>query len=216
MLPTLPDDVSVLDVGCGPGRQTVLLAKHLKGTIKALDSHQAFLDQLQQRPAGRNKARIEAICRPMDADDFKENEFDLIWSEGALYSIGVEESLKSFRKILKSPGYIAFTELSLFTNDRHSQAARYWKSAYPDVKSIEENLEMISQAGYSMLGHFKLPPSDWQEYYRPLSEKIKILREKYSDDPSALQALQDDADEINLYAKHGNEYGYVFYILSRD
>lgn len=217
MLPSLPEQIAVLDIGCGPGRQTLFLARNLKGSIMALDSHPPYIEQLNQSFDRESfKSKIQTICRPMDASNFKDHQFDLIWSEGTLYALGVEPTLNSCRRILKTPGYIAFTELTLFTHDPKSKASQFWKSAYPEVKSIDENLEMISKIGYSILGHFKLPPSDWQEYYRPLSERIEMLRKKYSDDPAALEALQEDANEMELYSQHGDDFGYVFYLLSND
>jgi ubiquinone/menaquinone biosynthesis C-methylase UbiE len=45
-LKNLPANPRILDIGCGPGMQTIELAKLSGGQIEALDSHQAFLDQL--------------------------------------------------------------------------------------------------------------------------------------------------------------------------
>ena len=45
-LKNLPAKPRILDIGCGPGMQTIELAKLSGGQIEALDNHQPFLDQL--------------------------------------------------------------------------------------------------------------------------------------------------------------------------
>ena len=37
LLPTLPPNPRILDVGCGPGRQTITLAKETGGKVVAVD-----------------------------------------------------------------------------------------------------------------------------------------------------------------------------------
>lgn len=43
-LKNLPPKPRILDIGCGPGMQTIELAKLSCGQIEALDSHQPFLE----------------------------------------------------------------------------------------------------------------------------------------------------------------------------
>ena len=45
-IPKRPEQPLILDIGCGPGAQTIELAKLSKGTIIALDNDQAFLNKL--------------------------------------------------------------------------------------------------------------------------------------------------------------------------
>ena len=46
MFKDLPRNPRILDIGCGPGMQTIELAKLSDGHIDALDNHQPFLGQL--------------------------------------------------------------------------------------------------------------------------------------------------------------------------
>lgn len=46
LLPELSSKPRILDIGCGPGAQTIELAKLSRGLIIALDNHQPYLDQL--------------------------------------------------------------------------------------------------------------------------------------------------------------------------
>ena len=49
LLPVLPREPVVLDLGCGPGRQALVLARMLGSKVIAIDLHQPYLDQLNER-----------------------------------------------------------------------------------------------------------------------------------------------------------------------
>ena len=51
MLHELPRNPGILDLGCGPGMQTIELAKLSNGSVEALDNHQPFLEQLKKKAA---------------------------------------------------------------------------------------------------------------------------------------------------------------------
>jgi hypothetical protein len=55
----------------------------------------------------------------------------------------------------------------------------------------------------------------WNDYYTPLEKKLPPLREKYKDDSAALARIEDTQQEINLYRKYSDCYGYVFYVLQK-
>ena len=48
MLKDLPENPRILDIGCGPGMQTIELAKLSGGQIVALDFYPPFLEQLKE------------------------------------------------------------------------------------------------------------------------------------------------------------------------
>ena len=85
-LKNLPDELIILDIGCGPGMQTLELARISKAKIIAIDYYQPFLDILRKKAIeeGFNKRIIKKNQSMFDMN-FKNNIFDVIWSEGALY-----------------------------------------------------------------------------------------------------------------------------------
>ncbi len=48
--------------------------------------------------------QVKCVVGSMDDLPFKEEELDLIWSEGAIYNIGFEKGLREWRKYLKKMG----------------------------------------------------------------------------------------------------------------
>lgn len=213
MLLDLPAAPRILDIACGPGAQTVALARATNGDLTAIDTHQPFLDDLTRRAAQAGVSeRIHQLQASMFELDF-DQPFDLLWSEGAIYIIGFERGLREWRRLLRPGGFIAVTEISWLKPDPPEAAHKFWGEAYPDMASVEGNLARLSAAGYRSLGHFTLPESDWWEnYYYPMAARIETLRQTYCDNPEAQTVLDSEYAEIELYRQFSDSYGYVFYL----
>lgn len=214
-LKNLPDNLLVLDIGCGPGMQTIEIAKNIQGKIIALDNHPQFLDELQSRA---QKEQLTHKIEPKIGDMFDlrfDNEyFDLIWSEGAIYLIGFERGLKEWKKYLKIGGYLVVSEISWLKETIPDELLKFWSDSYPDIQSVAENLSIIEKSGYKVIGHFTLPESAWfDDYYIHLEERIQKLQKKYLGDRNALEILNSEKYEIELFKEYSDYYGYEFYIM---
>jgi SAM-dependent methyltransferase len=214
MIKDLPDNPLILDIGCGPGMQTFELAELTDGKIIAIDNHQPFLDQIQARVARLGLAgRIQVRHGSMFELNFPAQSFDLLWCEGAIYIIGFEEGLKTWRPLLKPGGSIAATEISWLKPDPPAEVLAYWMGEYLGMHSVDQNLEILRAAGYQETCHFSLPPASWwTDYYTPIQAKLPGLREKYRDDPAALECIDAAQKEMDIFHKYSDWYGYVFYV----
>ncbi len=210
----LPATPHILDLGCGPGGQTITLARNSDALITAVDTRQEFLDELCRRAAQAGVSeRIHPVQASMMDLHFDES-FDAIWSEGAIYIMGFEQGLRAWRSLLKPGGYIAVTELSWLKPDPPQEVRDFWGEGYPGMESIEGNLQRIQAAGCTLIDHFTLPESAWWEpYYNPMAARVAELRGKYRGDPAAQQALDTELTEIEMYRKYSAWYGYVFYVV---
>ncbi len=211
----LPAHPHILDVGCGPGMQTTELANHMDGSIIAVDTHQPFLDRLQERVNRAGLAdRVKVRNESMFDLKFERDSFDVIWSEGAIYIIGFEKGLREFKPLLKQGGYAAVTEITWLKPDPPAEIKIFWDKNYPAMNTLEENLAALANAGYREIGHFVLPDSCWwDDYYHPLEKRIEMLSKKYADNAEALDMLNEERREIELFSKYSDQYGYVFYVM---
>ena len=213
MLTGLPESPFILDIACGPGAQTIALARATNGKITAVDTHQPFLDDLARRAA---LVEVADIINPLNVSMFDlkfDKPFDLVWSEGAIYIIGFERGLREWRRLLKPGGFIAVSEVSWLKPNPPEAARHFWNEAYPGMATVEDNLATQASAGYRSLGHFSLPESDWWDnYYHPMAGRIELLREKYPNNPEAQAILDLEYAEIELYRQYSAWYGYVFYL----
>ncbi len=213
-VPNLPPKPRVLDLGCGPGRQTLVLAHALQARITAIDTHRPFLDELCQRAATAGLSHlIEARCVSMDALDEPAGSVDLIWCEGAAYTVGVARALVLWRPLLRPGGVVAFSEATWFTDTPADEVRLFWQEVYPDIKTIAGNIALAKEAGYEVSDSFPLPDEDWwSEYYTPLEARVRTLRGAGGVQPD-LQAVIDETErEIDMFRRYSDNYGYVFYV----
>lgn len=212
-LTDLPDNPSILDAGCGPGRQTLDLARISNGNITAVDTLAAFVTSLQETIQAQGLAgRLTAVQGDMEQLQFEPRSFDVIWSEGAIYNIGFEHGLCVWQPLLKPGGYVAVSELSWLKADAPEALRTFWNDEYPGMRTVEQNCAAVRNAGYQLVDHFTLPESAWWDYYGPIEKRIQLLREKYAQNQDALEVLDRERQEIENYRQYSDYYGYVFYI----
>jgi len=214
----LPERPEILDVGCGTGGQTLVLAELSSGKITALDNHPPFIEALNRdaRQAGYAD-RIRCVVGDMASMNFEDESFDLIWSEGAANIMGLENALKSWKRLLRRKGYMAISELVWFKEEAPQEIRGFFAEAYPDMKYYEHIFTIVESAGYKMIGYLPLPgESWWTDYYTPAEKKLKEMRDKYRDNTDA-QAIFDSFQlEIDMHRKYSDYYGYGFYIMRKE
>ena len=81
LLPGISPATRVLDVGCGTGLQTRVLAQNSPARFVAVDNHAPFVEELNRQAQELGLAdRLEGRVADMRRLDFASASFDLIWS----------------------------------------------------------------------------------------------------------------------------------------
>ncbi len=207
----------IVDAGCGSGRQTMVLAEQTTAQIHALETYdpqvEAFKNNKDLLPY---KNRIQLHQQSMDDLSFIKEPVDLIWSEGAIYNVGMEKGLRHFQQHLSPKGWVGLTEISWFKDLPSGEVKKYWLDQYPDMKSVEENISIFKACGFQLVQHFPVPhKSWWTDYYEILEPRvIQILNNKDSAEEAREVALETQK-EIEMYKKFGDQYGYEFFIAKK-
>jgi SAM-dependent methyltransferase len=210
----LPAQPRVIDLGCGGGAQTLTLAAALDGSpIVAVDLHRPYLDELEAAAARDGLAhRVRTRCADFGVLDDAPGSYDLVWSEGAIYHLGLGEGLHRWRPLLAPGGALAITELTWTTEAPPAEAVAFWSAGYPGMRGEAENRRVAEDAGWSVVDTFVLPATDWWDgYYAPLSARLAELGP--AADAALRAAIDDTQREIDVWTQHGSSYGYVFYLL---
>jgi len=215
MITDLPERPRILDLGCGPGMQTLALAKLTDAEIIAVDTYQPFLDQLSRKAQAEGVAdRIQPLNADMHRLTFPAESFDLIWAEASIYLMGFAKGLEQWKRFLKKGGCLAVSEVSWLRDDPPEEIRRFWNTEYPQIQTIDANLQVIEETGYESIGYFVLPSSDWWEhYYEPIAQRLEDFRRKYAGSPQDLEIIAMEQNEIEMYRKYSDSYGYVFYVM---
>jgi hypothetical protein len=152
----------------------------------------------------------------MGALTFEKQYFDVIWAEGSIYIVGFEKGLKTWEPYLRPQGCVAVTEISWLKNNPPAELKHYWDAYYPGMNTIENNLAIIRDAGYNLIGSFVLPENAWwDDYYNRVKDKIDIMKDKYANDPDALEVIGEEVHEMDMYCQYPDYYGYVFYVMKK-
>ncbi|NMO01207.1 class I SAM-dependent methyltransferase [Gordonia sp. TBRC 11910] len=208
----LPRQPRILDIGSGPGSASITLAQLTGGTVTAVDTHQPFLDEVTRRAADAGvDGRIVTLNAPMQDLPLDDGSVDLIWAEGAVYLMGFDAALTSWRRLLSDDGVVVLTEAEWSTPQPSHEVRRFWGAAYPAMRRTGENVDAAQLAGYDVRAVYVLPDSDWAEYYDPLTRRIEQLRTEGIDE--AMLAVL--GEEITIRSAHGADYSYTGYVLRR-
>lgn len=209
----LPDSLRVeraLDLGCGTGGSTIVLAQDTGARITAVDIHPPFLATLRAMAEERGlAARITTVVADMANVTSLGAGFDLIWAEGSAYSIGFENALRRWRPLLRPGGCLVVTELVWFVAEPAQRARAFFTGEYPDMRDEATRIDQARSAGYAPCGSFRLPAEDWHAYYAGLAVPVRdaISRRGELDIYTAIRR------EREIYEAWGDDYGYLCLVL---
>ena len=131
LVPGVGPRTRVLDVGCGTGAQTLVLAHSSPARIVAVDNHPPFIDVLNRRARRLGITnRVKGRVADMHRLDFADGAFDLIWCEGAIYNVGLEAGLRDWRRLLRGNGHVALTEVCWRTPQPPAECAAFWNRVH--------------------------------------------------------------------------------------
>ncbi len=209
--------LKVADIGCGTGASTITLAQNLAAHITAVDLFPQFLRKLNQKSSQLGlQNRIKTLEASMQNLPFAREEFDIIWSEGAIYLMGFAEGIRQWKDHLTPGGYLAVSEITWLTYTRPAAIEQHWLAEYPEIGTASEKIKILEENGFTPAGYFILPPESWmQNYYQPMEKRLEDFLARHNHAEMAVKLVEAEKEEIRKYQQYQDYYSYGFYVARK-
>lgn len=145
----LPANAKILDVGCGLGDTTIMLAKHFKDTkVTGVDANASLIAH-----AGQNAYREEAEFLLSDARQlpFDDDIFDMVFSSYVTHHLAdAPSAIREMRRVCKPGGIVYDQEPDINFCQTYPES---W--AYPKMKELMTSLFADANLGRKLVHYFR-------------------------------------------------------------
>lgn len=210
-------NVQIADIGCGTGSSTIPLLQATNAHVTAVDFLPAFLKKLEAEAVTAGVIdRLTTLAADMNELPFRDEQFDVIWEEGAVYNIGFKHGITAWRRFLKPDGVLVVSEITWLQADVPDELKDHWQTEYPEVTTADKKIEQLEAAGYELIHYFPLESDAWLTYYyHPLSASFSDFLIRHDTSAAAQAIVSSEVKEITLYKKYQDYVSYGMYIAKR-
>jgi ubiquinone/menaquinone biosynthesis C-methylase UbiE len=128
-----------LDVGCGPGRYSLLLLQMMPQLhLTCLDKNNNMLAETTRLLRDANMSRFR--CVPADASELplESKSVDVVFTFNAIHHFTIPAFLREAQRVLKKDGTIV-----IYTRLPSQNAASIWGKYFPDFITLERRLQSL-------------------------------------------------------------------------
>lgn len=190
----------VLDAGCGVGADTgTLLGAGLR--VTALDASPRFVAEVARRHPAARAVTGDMLDPPVGP-------WDLIWSAGAVYHVGIAAALDAWRGVLAPGGRVAFSDLRARVLPLPEPCAAFWATEGLSLTGPGAMEDEALAAGWRVLASRWVPHEGWAAYYEPLEPALDACP-----DPGLVAGFRA---EIANWRAHGDSFGYQLLVCEPE
>ncbi len=220
VLPFLKDDMDLLDIGCGPGSITCVLAQHVKSVI-GIDIDGETIRSAQEIASRENITNLSFLHGSMLALPFPDNHFDAVTFHAVLYHLDaatLQVALKEAYRVLKPGGLIATRDSDVGgdviypENPDIELSLNLWQRWYGHSSS--DRPQFGRRQGHVLRAHGFEPFWSGASYHNHSADP-QIKRQSVIDAKANMIGLSDDLvskglatrEEINRAVKAWDDWG---------
>jgi SAM-dependent methyltransferase len=219
----MPSPARIADFGCGVGASALVLAQSLPmARVLAVDSHAPFIARLESAAnavgAGDSiSAVVGDMANPPSLDGVM-GDFDLIWSESAIYSIGRINAFTRWRRLLRPRGWLIFSDVvwQCEPSKRSNEASAFWAKEYPDMATPDAVVDQLTAAGFKPLDPISTGRQPWANYYEPLRDRLRLLANRQNRPQALIDLIAELERELGAYDRAGDEVSASFFLARRE
>jgi SAM-dependent methyltransferase len=197
LLPFLNQDMTVLDIGCGPGTITAVLATSVRSAI-GIDKEPKAIESANALARDHDPAHLRFVQADMTALPFGDGEIDAVFFHAVLYHLDaplLAATLGEARRVLKTGGLIGVRDSDAGGNILYPESpglklsldlwARWYQHADPD------HVRFGRRQGSVLRAHGFTPVWSGASFVNH-SADAATRRETVADAKRSLEALQID------------------------
>jgi len=203
-----------VDVGCGTGAQSAVLAESGFAHMVVTDIHTPFVRDAQAAVrTGKTSQQVSGVTSDMARPPFRPSSIDLLLCEGAAYVIGFDRFLETWRPMLHTGGWLLLSDAVWTTDEVPTEAREFWTTEYPSIGTVSSCASAAAERGFVVRDVALLPGAAWEEFYRTVELRLTEVRPELSLTEEG-RAFRDAVQvEIDIWRRHGWSYSYVFLLL---
>lgn len=127
---------------------------------------------------------------------------------------GTSRPLGRLGPALTPDGLAVVSELSWLKGNAPDPVREFFRSGYPDMRSVRDHISAAERAGYEVPATHTLPRRAWVDgYYDVLAPRAKALLDH--PETSVREFAAESVREVEAFECSEDSYGYVFYVLRR-
>ena len=151
---------SILDMGCGHGMASVVLAR-AGANVTAFDLSSGYVKEAIQR-AVANKVNVTHLQADAEYLPFADHSFDAIWGNAVLHHLDITRAGREIRRVLRADGVAVFCEpwgenplLNLARQQLPYSGKHHTVDEKPlcfrDLKPLRDMFPIVDVRGYQLL-----------------------------------------------------------------
>jgi len=214
LIPLKPN-ARVLDIASGKGEQLLRIIEKYDATGVGVDISPYEVAASNERAERRGlQDKVEFINGDGAKYQAEPNSFDLTMCFGASWVWGGHlGTIEALKKIVKPGGLIVLGEPYKLKDPEPG-----YVEAEPEfAKSMvthAENVEIAQNAGLTLLYTIVSDHNDWDRYEGLRLRAAELYAEENPSDPDAIEILERQRSEHDLYLKHGRDtVGWAIYLF---
>ncbi len=178
-LPLRPDDLLV-DVGCGYGKQAVIIAARTGCRVLALDQSRQCVANARWAARDARSDAVRVVRAAAEALPIADGRAAVVWCRDMLYYVDLAQTLQHFTRALRPRGDVIVYHTFATEQMEPIEARRFLGPAVvPENMSTEHFEASVREAGLAILER-DLVGSEWRETLEapdgPRTTSAKLLR----------------------------------------
>jgi SAM-dependent methyltransferase len=205
----------VLDLRTGSGERAVWIARSRGCDVVAVDQDHRFCRLARARAAeGGAHDHVSTICARYGALPFQDEAFTLIVAEWAPISLGLNASLKLWRRLIPVGGHIAISYPGIVNKDAPQEVRGPLELRMAEPMAVLSDYQTIIRAlGYEIIYQAPLAQALWENFYTDATRRAWALNNQEA--ASKIGIVRTVLDEARWYRHVGRGRVFLQSILLR-